>query len=63
MKMVIVEKNFSFRLLNSEIGNDHHEMVFNRKDSQRFRLLNSEIGNDQSGFFNAVEIKARFSSP
>ena len=43
------EKMFhdGFRLLNSEIGNDHSETFFIIKTSQQgFRLLNSEIGND-----------------
>ena len=37
----------SFRLLNSEIGNDHLIVLFILKSPFRFRLLNSEIGNDQ----------------
>ena len=39
----------SFRLLNSEIGNDlklNEEYI---KVRDGFRLLNSEIGNDQTG--------------
>ena len=37
----------SFRLLNSEIGNDLKERkVIHMKENMSFRLLNSEIGND-----------------
>ncbi len=37
----------SFRLLNSEIGNDQKSMEMIKKAFRGFRLLNSEIGNDQ----------------
>ena len=37
----------SFRLLNSEIGNDQLIDKSKEKEIDRFRLLNSEIGNDQ----------------
>ena len=36
----------SFRLLNSEIGNDQKSMEMIKKAFRGFRLLNSEIGND-----------------
>ena len=37
----------SFRLLNSEIGNDQSkEEIKMKKLTKGFRLLNSEIGND-----------------
>ncbi len=36
----------SFRLLNSEIGNDPYNEDVESLISKRFRLLNSEIGND-----------------
>ena len=36
----------SFRLLNSEIGNDLKKGIFKMKIMISFRLLNSEIGND-----------------
>ena len=41
-------KDMSFRLLNSEIGNDRKCYVIHGKYSDLcFRLLNSEIGNDR----------------
>ena len=36
----------SFRLLNSEIGNDHNTETAKKLGDFCFRLLNSEIGND-----------------
>ena len=39
-------KYFNFRLLNSEIGNDHEWFNDTGKFISHFRLLNSEIGND-----------------
>ena len=36
----------SFRLLNSEIGNDHNFGIWLKLLDKGFRLLNSEIGND-----------------
>ena len=40
-------KEFDFRLLNSEIGNDQIPRVKMARINKNFRLLNSEIGNDQ----------------
>ena len=38
----------SFRLLNSEIGNDPEKRCKEKEERhESFRLLNSEIGNDQ----------------
>ena len=37
-----------FRLLNSEIGNDHRIPRIRMRRLKSFRLLNSEIGNDQN---------------
>ncbi len=47
-KFKLVAHNGGFRLLNSEIGNDH-ESYFRIcvKINCCFRLLNSEIGNDR----------------
>ena len=36
----------SFRLLNSEIGNDRVVTTIYKQCANSFRLLNSEIGND-----------------
>ena len=42
-----------FRLLNSEIGNDHkNRLILYRTYPIGFRLLNSEIGNDQPIIIN-----------
>ena len=38
--------SFSFRLLNSEIGNDQDVDLRYTQSGLGFRLLNSEIGND-----------------
>ena len=38
----------SFRLLNSEIGNDQKEVIKMKLNEECFRLLNSEIGNDRN---------------
>ena len=38
--------NSGFRLLNSEIGNDHDDVELLWQNMSGFRLLNSEIGND-----------------
>ena len=50
INLVIVKTTVpSFRLLNSEIGNDQEkEFKSNRLTAYSFRLLNSEIGNDQN---------------
>ena len=51
----------SFRLLNSEIGNDRDTLLCQtRLSGSCFRLLNSEIGNDQivEAFFK--QAKKRF---
>ena len=54
----------SFRLLNSEIGNDHMEDSFyDTYESMGFRLLNSEIGNDQSAITSGIRKQLMFSSP
>ena len=39
--------SLSFRLLNSEIGNDRWKNYSDTFSVQSFRLLNSEIGNDR----------------
>ena len=56
-----------FRLLNSEIGNDHDDPIFEYENLLKdcFRLLNSEIGNDpKSHAFSRIdEILHGFSSP
>ena len=41
-----IDKIESFRLLNSEIGNDQPIIINERNRQKSFRLLNSEIGND-----------------
>ena len=53
------EMETSFRLLNSEIGNDH-ETYLNWYDcfDYGFRLLNSEIGNDRTQFV-AIYLKGK----
>ena len=42
----LMMKLLSFRLLNSEIGNDPQLLKSKVKIRLSFRLLNSEIGND-----------------
>ena len=52
-----VMKSKSFRLLNSEIGNDQIEEIENlRKKRRSFRLLNSEIGNDPIKYQNGIRM-------
>ena len=53
----------SFRLLNSEIGNDQKSMEMIKKAFRGFRLLNSEIGNDRNCLRIKVKLKTEFSSP
>ena len=54
----------SFRLLNSEIGNDRDTLLCQtRLSGSCFRLLNSEIGNDQAFENTEVLIDVKFSSP
>ena len=51
----------SFRLLNSEIGNDLIINERNRNKIESFRLLNSEIGNDHRLDISRAELaKMRF---
>ena len=53
-----------FRLLNSEIGNDHSWKNYSDTFSvQRFRLLNSEIGNDLYTDSTNNFVPLEFSSP
>ena len=52
-----------FRLLNSEIGNDHKEVVAEKLNCPDFRLLNSEIGNDHRLEEKIENIYFTFSSP
>ena len=49
-----------FRLLNSEIGNDHETIFTQEGPNLRFRLLNSEIGNDQMNIKTIETIFTRF---
>ena len=51
MKPVFQMKHLTvcFRLLNSEIGNDHLAIRIKLQEVAGFRLLNSEIGNYQYG--------------
>ena len=58
-----IDKIESFRLLNSEIGNDHSWWSYQFRKIGSFRLLNSEIGNDQSKEQNKMPKMTRFSSP
>ena len=44
---LMAKHKWRFRLLNSEIGNDHLILGTRLSSYMRFRLLNSEIGNDQ----------------
>ena len=54
----------SFRLLNSEIGNDQRKEVTQMKKLRlSFRLLNSEIGNDHVHDLQSIKKELKFSSP
>ena len=59
----IASVEISFRLLNSEIGNDPDEVQKRCTARTSFRLLNSEIGNDQRKTIQRVLRQKRFSSP
>ena len=52
----------SFRLLNSEIGNDQKSMEMIKKAFRGFRLLNSEIGNDLKGVIKIENLTRVFVS-
>ena len=59
-----VIKGESFRLLNSEIGNDHKYVTgINDNYVLSFRLLNSEIGNDPTFKLIFNPNGRKFSSP
>ena len=52
-----IKKFYGFRLLNSEIGNDHVEDFNNDiEELDSFRLLNSEIGNDPIKYQNGIRM-------
>ena len=53
----------SFRLLNSEIGNDQDMADYLAGRKKSFRLLNSEIGNDLDTDNVITKIESEFSSP
>ena len=65
MKMNLIEYIIilSFRLLNSEIGNDQRVVRNKGVINKSFRLLNSEIGNDHSKEKSKDKNKDKFSSP
>ena len=52
-----------FRLLNSEIGNDHRINWRGNLKKLGFRLLNSEIGKDLKNNGQVPKSDCRFSSP
>ena len=54
-KKFVVNNSLRFRLLNSEIGNDHRDEKYKQFLGFCFRLLNSEIGNDPSNIKMASE--------
>ena len=55
-KLTLSEVLACFRLLNSEIGNDHTVTRTKRLRSKCFRLLNSEIGNDRGHGFTGIHV-------
>ena len=64
LKIIFVQTSASsFRLLNSEIGNDQVEAGTTGYRGGGFRLLNSEIGNDREDILLTDFIGLAFSSP